>query len=185
MAYDRDSFLAGLAVGRTLWRPHRETQGEQYMSVPCYPTLQGVNVNWTSGGNEFTQFMLDKWLLNPWPTPTYWFVWHDTDSDTWRWFLFSPDTSWQQNPYIGIYIKGYNAGWENVYGFMYSGTYIANWSDAIRTRGQIDFSVVGASSEDFKVLGYFEGDYNALERFGRTTRLVQVGNQLRLIGVIP
>lgn len=24
MAYDRDSFLAGLAVGRTLWRPHRD-----------------------------------------------------------------------------------------------------------------------------------------------------------------
>lgn len=24
MSYDRDSFLAGLAVGRTLWRPHRD-----------------------------------------------------------------------------------------------------------------------------------------------------------------
>lgn len=24
MPYDRDSFLAGLAVGRTLWRPHRD-----------------------------------------------------------------------------------------------------------------------------------------------------------------
>lgn len=24
MVYDRDSFLAGLAVGRTLWRPHRD-----------------------------------------------------------------------------------------------------------------------------------------------------------------
>lgn len=28
MSYDRDSFLAGLAVGRTLWRPHRD-YGEQ------------------------------------------------------------------------------------------------------------------------------------------------------------
>ena len=27
MAYDRDSFLAGLAVGRTLWRPHRDIGG--------------------------------------------------------------------------------------------------------------------------------------------------------------
>ena len=26
MAYDRDSFLAGLAVGRTLWKPHTTEQ---------------------------------------------------------------------------------------------------------------------------------------------------------------
>ena len=184
MAYDRDSFLAGLAVGRTLWKPHTETQGNQYMSVPCYPVFQGIDLNWSAWGTEYTKFMFDRWTSN-WPDPTYWFVWHNTGTDTWSWFLFSPDTTWILPPYIGVQTKGYNGSWVVTGSGMFSGMSIVRWSEAIVVRGTINLSFGGASSADFMTLGYFEGNSSALERFGRTTHLVQVGDRLRLIGVIP
>lgn len=37
MSYDRDSFLAGLAVGRTLWRPHSIVSGDIGFRLEGYP----------------------------------------------------------------------------------------------------------------------------------------------------
>ena len=51
MPYDRDSFLAGLAVGRTLWRPHRDLGN---VTPP---------VGWTADP-EYLIYDADLWLAS-------------------------------------------------------------------------------------------------------------------------
>lgn len=43
MAYDRDSFLSGLAVGRTLWRPHNASVVERGNSPRLIKVLGGID----------------------------------------------------------------------------------------------------------------------------------------------
>ena len=57
MSYDRDSFLAGLAVGRTLWRPHRDYGGEvtEYNVIDLSEYMQGSHryTNMTLSGDAY------------------------------------------------------------------------------------------------------------------------------------
>lgn len=70
MAYDRDSFLAGLAVGRTLWRPHRD-----YGEVP---------EPWGWDVIEHSTGMIQRWEYSGHPDVDTWFDKGSTNA-YWAW----------------------------------------------------------------------------------------------------
>ena len=74
MPYDRDSFLAGLAVGRTLWRPHRD--------------LGEVPEPWGWDVIEHSTGMIQRWEYSGHPDVDTWFDKGST-SAYWRWFTNS------------------------------------------------------------------------------------------------
>lgn len=96
MAYDRESFLSGLAVGRVLWRPPIVVPDiGTFMKVSAFPTGEYIDLNWsaTRGGisYDFVRFKITTRKYGAeHPTPVYWFL-ERLSSIEIRALLFTPD----------------------------------------------------------------------------------------------
>lgn len=98
MPFDRDSFLSGLAVGRTLWRPHEVAPGAVPLAVQCFAQGEYPPCNWTWDyyGQHRDLVALDIQAGGSgwgWGSPSYWFL-HKL-VNTYQWIVCSPDISYQ------------------------------------------------------------------------------------------
>lgn len=95
MAYDRDSFLSGLVVGRTLWKPPYVLAGGGELFIasafPFQPDStwsywhSEVPLNWTWNGESFSKIH----IVTSGPELFYWCVVYNDTSDLPRIFMFS------------------------------------------------------------------------------------------------
>ena len=95
MSYDRDSFLAGLAVGRTLWEPpYRLAGGGELYIASAFPFQREpgsyyshsvVPLNWTCNGESFSKIHIAVYG----PSLFYWCVVYSADYDNLRIWFFS------------------------------------------------------------------------------------------------
>lgn len=95
MAYDRDSFLSGLAVGRTLWKPpYVLAGGGEFFIASAFPFqrdeigfnwISEIPLNWTSGGESFSKIR----IVTSGPELFYWCVVYSADFDLLRMWYFS------------------------------------------------------------------------------------------------
>lgn len=100
MSYDRDSFLAGLAVGRTLWRPHTLAPGVPFGAYPCFLCGSPVEVQYTftKNGETYEARSLDIRKLDEssesYPSPAYWMLCNKQPYQRLEWVVFSTDAHW-------------------------------------------------------------------------------------------
>lgn len=95
MAYDRDSFLSGLAVGRTLWKPpYVLAGGGEFFIASAFPFqrdeigfnwISEIPLNWTWNGQSFSKIR----IVTSGPELFYWCVVYSADYDLLRIWYFS------------------------------------------------------------------------------------------------
>lgn len=78
MAYDRESFLSGLAVGRVLWRPPIVVPDiGTLVIVSAFPSNESIDLNWSATVRgttyDFVKFRAFVTRDNH-PTPCYWYL---------------------------------------------------------------------------------------------------------------
>jgi len=182
MPYDRDSFLAGLAVGRTLWRPHRDYGGNTFQRYPCFLMGVKVPVEWSRGSNDYVGLMFAQIDTSVWPNPAYWMLWKDL----------------QDNEYILFFCP--NGVGERQVGFFQYGCFADGTTDWVGSTfaGRFDYhedSVLGkyriqyAPTESyvtplFSNYAHFIGNNDYLNSFFETATLSQVGSQLYVVGAV-
>lgn len=201
MAYDRDSFLSGLAVGRVLWRPPIVVPDVgTLMVVSAFPTGEFIDLNWsaTRAGVSYDciKFKLSvrRYEMQH-PTPIYWFL-EKISSVEVRAVLFTPDEE------IDTWPSGFEY-WCSVTGETEDGQTVLDrdisfyWSSAIDGRYikrtiaiPIRQSSPGASDlwQSFIEEGYLGWDSSgsiphAGLSFSKSAMLVESEDALYLVGV--
>ena len=190
MEYDRESFLAGFAVGRTLWRPHRLAEGRTLAAIPCFPMGEPIDLEWnyrTVGAtHDFTKFL----LTNPegrYPSPAYWMLWEYLDIPDYAILIFSADPSWVQSDNYVYQTYGYEQAIQNwwqigatagSFGTVYDSD-IAKWQTYNRP-----FGGGMSASEFFGVIPYLSASERDKNSFMSSARLVQGPGQLYVVGEI-
>ena len=182
MAYDRDSFLAGLAVGRTLWRPHRDVPGASVAAYPCFRMSEVVPVEFVRWDTNYKGILFVNGDMSLWPEPVYWMLWDD-GADQMVYF-FSPDGQTAQNVVWltrGIRESG-TIDW-------FSTSYGPLTQYPSSSLGQYRMSIGYTSVSDpyipalFATYDYFSGGPSEINAFFDTARLITVGDQLYVVGV--
>lgn len=187
--YDHDSFIAGFAVGRTLWRPHIVAPGSRPIAVPCYGMNEPVELLWTVYTRQFTNIMFHV-EGGEFPAPGYWMLWYDPDDVDYKyWFVyFSPNTSWDAS----IYAAWETWGWdEETAQYMFvartaSQMTIYESSEIARCRVAPAMTSPYIPSQFFGELGYITCSSIELSAFLDNARMVQgPEEQLYVVGEIP
>ena len=193
MAYDRDSFLAGLAVGRTMWRPHRDYSASIFMTFPCFPAGEFIPVEWTytHSGEVDEAVALNFYTasnLSVWPDPAYWMLWYDTTqgvAEPYKILAFSPDTEYTPKS-VNRTMIGLRAD-----DTTFRGPGGAQWfmfhSDSTLGRLRLDSRIPENNVDPldfFNKWAYFSGTTEDLNLFFQNARLVQTADQLYIAGEI-
>ena len=190
VTYDRDSFLAGFAVGRTLWRPHTVTPGPQFHALPVFRMNEPVDVYWTYGtAYEFTKILHSVTFGQNFPTPGYWMLWYNpTESASlqYNFLFFSPDMDWDGDAVAGWSTSGYEeqtGSYRPVSGAAGEFGYHSD-SDVGRWRKTVPLSsyIVLTPSQFFDTYEAFVGSLAKLDTFFESARLIQGPDQLYIVG---
>lgn len=121
MAYDRDSFLSGLAVGRVLWRPYTISNGSKIEVYPCFLFGVPVDVNYTviKDDEEYNCVSLTiRKLTNSTavlPEPIYWMLFLPTSSYDAYWVAVSPDGQFINDHAVEIGVYGLTDNAEEIF----------------------------------------------------------------------
>lgn len=129
MAYDRDSFLSGLAVGRTLWKPpYVLAGGGEFFIASAFPFQRAddmqppwldwyseTTLNWTWSGESGTyNFTGIKIYLDGAPEPSYWCLEYGTDTNRLGILCFSPNPPYRPGGIYVVKIYGITQGGDEV-----------------------------------------------------------------------
>lgn len=180
MAYDRDSFLAGLAVGRTLWRPHRDVPGASVTAYPCFLMGEVVPVEFTRYDTEYTGVLFTNGNTSLWPEPVYWMLWYDGTNQ--MILFFSPDGQTAQNV---VWLARGRLEDETI--SWISTTYGPLTRYPLSSLGQYRMSYGYSTLETYipallSAYDYFSGTPSEINAFFETARLITVGDQLYVVG---
>lgn len=195
MSYDRDSFLAGLAVGRTLWRPHT-IAGADLIAVNCFACGQDYPLNWTytdytTGVHNFKSVNIA--IQGYEQESVYWFVWNQIDANTAR-------------EHVDVVMIVPAGGWEPLvvgsYTFIMSGEldtgerlmaaaagvrFVRHWSSMVaRYRSAYGFELSDNYSPAMwkEAYRYFNGYSTQLTTYLNNAKMVGTGNNLFLLGEV-
>lgn len=191
MAYDRDSFLSGLAVGRTLWRPHEVAPGVVPIAVQCFAQGEFPPCDWTWQyyGAPLKLVALDIQAGGSgwgWGSPSYWFLMKYASFHPGEWVVCSPDVSYQGG-YTSVITSGLDAD-GNTFGT----------AQAIRQDQAVDGVGYGRHWVRYGLTEY--GDFSdflarypvyypygesTLQAFLNSARLTEIDGQKYLIGAKP
>lgn len=190
MTYDRDSFLAGFAVGRTLWRPHTVTPGPQFHALPVFRMNEPVDVYWTYGTvYEFTKILFSVSSDQSFPTPGYWMLWYnptERESIQYNFLFFSPDMDWDGDVWAGWSTRGYEeqtgsyrpvSSSASKFGF-HAESDIGRWRSGVPLEAFTGLT----PSQFFDTYEGFVGNRTKLDAFFASARLVQGPGQLYIVG---
>lgn len=196
MPYDRDSFLAGLAVGRTLWRPHIISPGARVGAYPCFPMNGEVEVDFTYpswGETVFTKqrFMPVSSYEVLFPSAGYWMLWRRKDyphyplhEDALLFFV----AEWEQ-PGFYLHEEGYQPETGSWVRFSSTNLYPLENADSEVAAYQYRYYVALDNrrwySPFFEKWAYLDCSLEEKERFMETARLVSIGGQTYIVGEIP
>lgn len=187
MSYDRESYLAGLAVGRTLWRPHTVSPGHEVGVYPCYLAGDPYTVDWEYADFDFVQLVLNPGASNP--NPLYWMLWERLDpiSEDQRFFvvLFSPDITWDEATVASLGIVGVDSD-GGVIGVSGMGYRFTTYPDATLCRNRTassSFSQYGnLLPQLFASTVYLKATASNFEHFMTTARMVTTPGQMYIVG---
>lgn len=211
MSYDRDSFLAGLAVGRTLWRPHRDYGEIRIGMFPCFPADEDYAITWDYQGITYTKFSVE---VDPRQQdahhlePLYMMLWNQTglaSSVPWfmhfPMFLFSPSEDWDESYTQRIYERGYTQsgtlGLERSTSLSFSyhpESTIAKYTTGVPESEPVtyqnglyfftpDFDLPRISM--FGQYPYFIGTFDEISAFMSGARMIDVQGQKYVVGELP
>lgn len=186
MAYDRDSFLSGLAVGRTLWRPHKIAPGALPIAVQCFAQGEFPPCDWTwSYPGQYRRNLVSLDIQAGgsgwgWGSPSYWFL-HKLVT-TYQWVVCSPDVTYQGG-YTSVITMGLD-----VNGNEFSTAQSIRQDQAVDGVGygrhwvRYDLSEYSDFS-DYLVRYPLYLPYVNIQAFLNSARLTEIAGQKYLIGV--
>ena len=195
MPYDRDSFLAGLSVGRTLWRPHSISETNISL-INCFVCGAEYPLNWvyTRAGVDYIFKTVNITIDYHEQEITYWLIWNQPasvgEAEKVKLAMFVPAGGWE--PQVG-----------STYYYTISGELENGERMALGSRG-ITFNRYASSTvaryrtgqlqselDDYlspemwkNAYRYFNGYPAQLTSFMENAQITGSGNNLYLIGEV-